>query len=206
MPIQPATADLRNRVARLKELHVAALPARQAEVLVLLCLGFSEEEAAAGLGLSVSTVRTHWAAARDRVVPPAVLPGRPAATAWGWLHSSCCLASAFDAALRSNPAVAVRVASLAAHHVGSIPGREREILLLSAFGMNDNEIAASLFLSPSSVRSTAHHAHARVVPPELAPGRANASAWAHLHFCILHRPPGRQSRFGEIWQKRLVGQ
>lgn len=204
MPIQPVTTDLRSRVAALRAWHAPALASRQAEVLVLFCLGFSEEEVGAVLGLSVSTVRSHWAAARDRVVPAGTVSGRPAATAWGWLHSACCLASAFDAAVRADGAITERLNSLARHHVTPVTGREREVLLFEAFGLTDNEIANSLVVSPSTVRSTAYHAQARVVPPELVPGRANATAWAHLHLCILHRPPGRESRFGEIWQKRLV--
>lgn len=203
MPIMPGGHELRRRVELLRPAHRSALPAKQAEVLALLGLGCNEREVAELHGRSGSTVHNQVQAILSGVLSDMAARTTPTAAARAWLHSECCLASAFDAAQRDHPAVREKLLLLANAHAPELTPRQLEALVLQAFGLSDAERAAALFISSSTVRSTANQARALVVPPELAPSRQNASAWAHLHLCVLHRRPSQPSRFGEIWRKRL---
>ena len=93
MPIQPAETGERWR--RSLDSHLAHIPHRQAEVLVLFALGLSNAEIAVRLDLKLATVLRHSAQARQLVVPPEYEPTRANAQSWASAHLRCCLATWF---------------------------------------------------------------------------------------------------------------
>lgn len=66
------------------------------------------------------------------------------------------------------------------HHVYDLPRRQREVLLLEAFGLELSEIAGVFGTSHQTVKNQASTARATVVPPPLPTTRANAT-WTILH-------------------------
>lgn len=80
--------------------HVAHIPHRQAELLVLFAFGLSNTEAAWWLGVTSETVQHHSAEARRLVVPPDYEGTRANGQFWATEHRECCLASWFAGACR----------------------------------------------------------------------------------------------------------
>jgi len=92
--------ELKTKADDLKRHHVPDLPARQADVLALMCFAATDLEIAAALGIALDTVRRHAQEARNRVVPGPYAPTRANAQLWSSMHLADCLATAEMRALR----------------------------------------------------------------------------------------------------------
>ena len=200
MPLMGVAQEFRARVTGASQRHVR-LAGRLEEVAVCLAIGMSEADIAQAQSRSRHTIH-HQVQRLIDTVCAAKARSTPSAAAWAWLHSDCCLSSAWRVVLQSSLA-ADRLNGLADAHA-ELPERQRNVLALEAFGLTEEEVSAAMLISRGTVRSLASTARRAVVPPELPPTRQNASAWWHLHVCVLHRHPGQRSRFREIWRNRLL--
>jgi DNA-binding CsgD family transcriptional regulator len=182
MPTVSWIDDLNERESLFRNHHVHGLPHRRAQIAVLWAIGLTDTEAAATLDIATGTVHNHGRRLRDQAVPRTMEPTRANAVAWAWFQTACCTASAFGAVIRDFVAAADRVRILSSHNTDCLSHRQAAVLLLQAAGLPDVVAARALAISESSLRSTAQAARERVVPVELDPTRANATAWTHIHF------------------------
>lgn len=86
---------LREKERAFSDFHVTDLPRRQAEFLVLLAFGLSDEDISGVMGVATETVRQHSHEARLRVTPPEYDATRANGQFWASRHLADCLAPAY---------------------------------------------------------------------------------------------------------------
>lgn len=176
-------AELEARLRALKAHHVPDLPWRQVQVLTLHAIGFADPDLAPMLQISVATARGLTYAARRAVVPgwyatPAgesqpLHPDHRNATAWAWVHRSCCTATAFSALQLQEPAAAACLLELSARPFPSLGGELALIASLTACGLADDEVARVMSLSTAGpMAHTASPLSHRRSADRVAPGRS----------------------------------
>ena len=194
-PSSPLASEITARVRALEEHHVPDIPWRQSQVLTLQAIGFSDADVAATLAISVATAQGLVYAGRRAVVPDGYRPrncesqplraDRRNATAWAWLHRSCCTATAFSALQIQEPAAVSRLSELTGRPFPALDGELSLVASLTACGLSDDEIARAMAVSTATV----HRRHDAIVDAFAIDGvavdlnHAAAAAWLHGECC-----------------------